>query len=418
MDRQGVEILFDLNGNGQHIISMAPRKTSFANDLTYDRGSALKSTIRIRDESARRLLQESLQASFNQFELQLPGYVTHRGFLMRDQANIKSILSASNIPSFTLVRPELRLQDCVFNEITTQVLMDKLSDLKSLLTRQQINECRLQLWQDFTDSIPSQIIQESDVSSFLESFVKSGLSTLRARFPCIKSATIPQGRIAGARGILARRGPEGEIDENAGYYGRTDRLVKFGHPDHENRTLLVAEFKFHLSRPSNDVWFTQSNCQLAQLMVSLVGHFSMFGLAMSNYGLKVLMMEPPQDPEGMTEFSIWPPGLQNLDYHASPEDAFEFFLEVLRLSANRRTDTQVPKPRADRDQINQGVVEAEIEQPLKRIRCMTKGGEMIVMRRIDMESELNKEEIDLIYAQIEEERRIRLLHELEISYGA
>ena len=114
--------------------------------------------------------------------------------------------------------------------------------------------------------------------------------------------------MSGARGLLCKRTSEGNIDEDAGFIGRSDLKIQFGHPEYSaGDTMIEAEFK-NLAVRDNLAWYDQHNSLLAQILQPLIGEHAFLSAAILSNGLKVIMLEDPQSCEEFHQMHLWPPG--------------------------------------------------------------------------------------------------------------
>ena len=114
---------------------------------------------------------------------------------------------------------------------------------------------------------------------------------------------------------------------------------------------------------------------------------------MSNFGLKVLLAEPPEKPGGLTKCFVWNSLTSVTDLHdpVNQYKIFEFFLEVLRVSVASTEITSETVPLTPED---------------RRIRIASKSGEFEVSS-VDMSAEFTAEEI----RQLEQIQRARTRRE-------
>ena len=319
------------------VMTCSSTKTPYVKDCTVE-GPPINLQYSTTPEQ-QAALETALVTCCAQFSLLHTGYETNRDlkFLMTDPADINTIMSATCVGTYEVLRPELTTHNCMFKEINTSTMYEKLGRIQSVVTRHQVNECRQEIYNEFRWFIMRLRNSEANVSSALSRFLSKAAMHIRARHSTVADPEISMNRICGARGILAKLGVGVGIDEDAGFYCRGDFIVQFGCPQYKDRILLVSELKHFDFQPKEATWIAQDDNLLVQLLGLMVGNLAPLGLALTNYGLKLLIMEVPTDDsetgEG-TDCFLWPPGQGMLSFTAQADlaGAFEFFLELIRLS--------------------------------------------------------------------------------------
>ena len=199
-------------------------------------------------------------------------------------------------------------------------------------------------------------------------------------------------RLCGPAGVLAKKKPGLDaVDEDAGYRGKTDFEVKFGHEAYGGKVLMTDEAKFFEEKPDmTRPWIELVDNHLSEFMLSLVGKLATVAAATCNYGMKVVLVETPDG--GASTLSASPPGEVYLDFDSTGawEFAFDWWLEITALA--------VPPP-------SDGVHHRPAAPPQNRtILTQTSAGHTVTFTSIDLEAVLTPKELDQIRAQFEKEK--------------
>jgi hypothetical protein len=323
------------------LVALSPKAEPVSNDLSFSHHAEVFPTSDASPGLSSCDIVAGNLASGLKFNLLHPTFQVNRErrLLMREPGDISTVFSASKVKSFTSVRAELRIQDFVMTPITKEQLLEKLGRLESNVTRAQMAPCQARLFEHFRRCFLSAKLKEAEIYDGVVNFFVAGSKTVSDLYSICSPCRLLPGRLSGSVGILAKIDPStGLVDKDAGYCGECDAVLPFGLIP--TKTLLAAELKHFLKKPTTDVWYAQSRCLLAQLLGSMVGHGALLGLYLSNFGYKVLMMDRPQDPAGFTRCFVCDIGDKIIPLHSGAStrnilDAFDIFLEILRLSLPR-----------------------------------------------------------------------------------
>lgn len=233
-------------------------------------------------------------------------------------------------------------------------------------------------------------------------------------------AELVTGKMSAASGIAAKRisRSSNQVDLDAGFRGKTDFQLAYGHPGNGRFPLLVGEAKHFRTRPRmSRPWYEIAPNHLPELMQSLTGKLPTLAVAFCNYGMKVFRVDTLN---GVSTISQSPPGPCYLDFSepGAWDLAFEFWLEIAVLSVLPKRSTNIQKqaisikvsdesPPNSRKRSHSKSPQPRNPKrsPSQTLNVKTSTGEIVKFRSINLEETLTRKELGSLQDTFEREER-------------